>query len=459
VSQSISENFPMEEETHLSFRLVLLVIFGSLVLLVGFFSSLPIIFVSVPIMLLSGFTLLQLRRPELRKVRLTRTLERVQINEEETCRIRLEVTNTGYNDIPLLQIRDQIPVELFGDKTRNAFSITLRVGETRKLLYEVKGKYFGKYRIGPIILSSQDAAGLVVTSSKLDIISNLVVFPKTAGKLSQFTIGPKTTRPRPGEIPSRRLGSGGDYFTIRELLPGEYTKRINWKASARLSDESKLLANEFTSRQVAETLIILDCRSDFDNVKDKGNSITAFSVRAVMSISERLLRDKNRVGLLALGATSDRIAPSYGRRQFDRIALTLTRFSPGAKFFGEKTSTMIRLFFPRVSQVVLISPLMSEENLETAFDLARSASSFDLMIVSPNPLDFPLDRNSKLRLRKTREGRIALRLSELERKTSQTQLEAARAIVLDWHVLEPLEEVVSTQRQNIAKRVAQLARV
>jgi uncharacterized protein (DUF58 family) len=408
--------------------------------------------------LLSGFTLLQLKRPELRKVRLTRTLERLQINEEETCRVRLEVTNTGSNDVPLLQIRDQIPVELFGEKTRNAFSITLRAGETRKLLYEVKGRYFGKYRIGPIILSSQDATGLVSTSSKLDFTSSIVVFPKTAGKLSQFTIGPKTTRPRPGEIPSKRLGSGSDYFTTRELLPGEYTKRINWKASAKLPDEGKLLANEFTSRQVAETLIILDCRSDFDNPKDKGNSITAFSVRAAMSISERLLRDKNRVGLLALGATSDRIAPSYGRRQYDRLALTLTSFSPGARFLGEKASTMIRLFFPRVSQVVLISPLMDEENLETAFDLARSASTFDLMIVSPNPLDFPLDRKSEL-LKKTREGRIALRLSELERKSSQTQLEAARAIVLDWHVSEPLEEVVSTQRRNIAKRIAQLARV
>jgi uncharacterized protein (DUF58 family) len=458
VSKSNYENFPAKVDDNISFRLVILLIFGSLILLAGFFSSLPIIFVSVPIVLLSGFTLLQLKRPELRKVRLTRTLERLQINEEETCRVRLEVTNTGSNDFPLLQIRDQIPVELFGEKTRNAFSITLRAGETRKLLYEVKGRYFGKYRIGPIILSSQDATGLVSTSSKLDFTSSIVVFPKTAGKLSQFTIGPKTTRPRPGEIPSKRLGSGSDYFTTRELLPGEYTKRINWKASARLPDEGKLLANEFTSRQVAETLIILDCRSDFDNPKDKGNSITAFSVRAAMSISERLLRDKNRVGLLALGATSDRIAPSYGRRQYDRLALTLTSFSPGARFLGEKASTMIRLFFPRVSQVVLISPLMDEENLETAFDLARSASTFDLMIVSPNPLDFPLDRKSEL-LKKTREGRIALRLSELERKSSQTQLEAARAIVLDWHVSEPLEEVVSTQRRNIAKRIAQLARV
>jgi uncharacterized protein (DUF58 family) len=458
VSKSNYENFPAKVDDNISFRLVILLIFGSLILLAGFFSSLPIIFVSVPIVLLSGFTLLQLKRPELRKVRLTRTLERLQINEEETCRVRLEVTNTGSNDVPLLQIRDQIPVELFGEKTRNAFSITLRAGETRKLLYEVKGRYFGKYRIGPIILSSQDATGLVSTSSKLDFTSSIVVFPKTAGKLSQFTIGPKTTRPRPGEIPSKRLGSGSDYFTTRELLPGEYTKRINWKASAKLPDEGKLLANEFTSRQVAETLIILDCRSDFDNPKDKGNSITAFSVRAAMSISERLLRDKNRVGLLALGATSDRIAPSYGRRQYDRIALTLTSFSPGARFLGEKASTMIRLFFPRVSQVVLISPLMDEENLETAFDLARSASTFDLMIVSPNPLDFPLDRKSEL-LKKTREGRIALRLSELERKSSQTQLEAARAIVLDWHVSEPLEEVVSTQRRNIAKRIAQLARV
>ena len=100
---------------------------------------------------------------------------------------------------------------------------------------------------------------------------------------------------------------------------------------------------------------------------------------------------------------------------------------------------------------------MDDGNLQIALDLARSSSTFDLMILSPNPLDFPLDRKSKLKLGKSREGRMAWRLAEMERRATITRLEAARAIVLDWHVSEPLEQVVSARRHVIARRIAQLA--
>jgi uncharacterized protein (DUF58 family) len=226
-----------------------------------------------------------------------------------------------------------------------------------------------------------------------------------------------------------------------------------------MTDEDKLLSNEFSSQQVAETLIVLDGRSDLEG-KDKGDSITSCSVRAAMSVAERLLRDKNRVGLLAIGAVSEKVAPAYGRRQYDRIALTLARFSPGGKFlsYNEKVSYTVRYFYPRVSQIVLISPLMDDTNFETALDLARSSNTFDLMIVSPNPLDFPLDRTPRLRLKRSREGRIAWKLAEMERKATITQLEAARTIVLDWSVFAPLEQVVVSHRQTVARRIAQLAR-
>jgi uncharacterized protein (DUF58 family) len=445
---------PGEEIRRPSLRFVLLVLFALVLLLVGLFVSEPIIFVSVPIVAFLGFLILQLKLPEVSKVQVTRTLEKVQINEEDICRVRLAVKNSSASEF-LLQIRDWVPPELYGENTRPSFTITLNAGESRNLLYEVKGNYYGEYWLGPTTLSAEDRGGLVESSIVQKPSSRLLVFPKTAGKLSGFTIGPKTTRPRPGEIHSRRVGAGMDFFTTRELLPGENARRINWKASARLPEEDKLLSNEYTSQRVAETLIILDCRG---NVGPKESSLTTYSVRAAMSISERLLRDKNHVGLLTIGDISERVAPSYGRRQYDRIAMTLSRFSPRrTSFFGENVSYTIRYFYPRVSQIVLISPLMDQDNLYIALDLARSSTTFDLLILSPNPLDFPLEKNHKSKLAKTREGRIAWKLAEMERKAMIKQLEATRTIVLDWRVTEPLEQLVASHRQSVARRIAQLA--
>lgn len=446
-----------DHKTRLGARFVLLVLLAITLVLVGLLSSEPIIFLSVPLLLFVGFSILQLKRPDLSNVEVTRTLERVQLSEGESSRVRLKVKNIGQTEIPYLQIIDRLPAELCGESTRSSFTLSLHAGESRNLLYVVRAGYFGEYDLGPIVLSSQDSAGLLESRANLMLTSKMVVFPRTAGKLSEFTIGPRSTKPRPGEIQARRIGAGMDYYSTRQLLPGESAKRINWRATARAADEDRLLSNEFTSEQVAEVLIVLDCRSNIGDPRDRGSSITSFSVKATMSIAERLLRDKNRVGLLAIGEVSERVAPSYGRRQFDRIALTLTKFNPGRVLLGESPSYTIRYFYPRVSQIVLISPLMDLDNVEVAFDLARSSVSLDLMIVSPNPVDFPLDENSKLKLQKLREGRLAWRIAQLERKAILRKLEASRAIVLDWHVRDPFEQVVATQRFQVTRRIAQLA--
>ena len=450
----MSEEIGATEGTVFSPRFILLVIFSLAIILVGLFVSQPVIFLSVPIFLFVGFSILQLRPQKLSDVSVTRILENVQINEEDKCRVRLTLTNSG-SDVALLQVSDMVPDELYGDGTRSRFSVSLKAGETRNLLYEVCGNYYGEYAIGPTTLSSQDAVGMVEKIRKLSSKSTLIVFPKTAGRLSGFTIGPKTTRPRPGEIPARRIGAGMDYFSTIQLLPGEPAKRINWKASARSPDEEKLFSNEFTAQQVAETLIILDCQSDL-GVKDRENSLLAHSVRATMSVAERLLRDKNKVGLLAIGSTSSRVSPGYGRRQYDRIAMTLCGFAPGESQ-AQGTVNTVRYFYPHVSQIVLISPLKDSENLSVAFDLARASSTFDLMVLSPNHLDFPLDRAPRKRLAKSVEGRLALRLAEAERKSIIARLEGARAIVLDWHVSEPLEQIVAANRFIVARRIAMLA--
>ncbi len=283
-----------ESETGFQTRFMLLTLLAFASVLVGLFISQPIIFVSVPIIAFVGFTFLQLKRPDLSKLEVARTLERVQINEGETSRVRLTVKNGSKIDIAFLQIKDELSRELFGSNTRSSFSFSLKAGETRNLLYEVSGTYFGEYTLGPLLLLAQDFAGLVESRERRELVSKMAVFPRTAGKLSEFTIGPRSTRPRPGEILARRIGAGMDYYATRQLLPGESTKRVNWRASARMTDEDKLLSNEFTSEQVAEVLIVLDCRSNIGEMEDRASSITSYSVKATMSIAERLLRVQNK---------------------------------------------------------------------------------------------------------------------------------------------------------------------
>jgi uncharacterized protein (DUF58 family) len=119
-------------------RAYMLAVLAALSFVAGLFISQPLIFVSVPVILLLGFTLLRSRDPRV-QVEVTRTTERVQIRERESTRVRLRVKNSGSRAIPLLQLRDRVQPELRGPDTHSGFSIALGSGETRDLYYEVRG--------------------------------------------------------------------------------------------------------------------------------------------------------------------------------------------------------------------------------------------------------------------------------------------------------------------------------
>ena len=113
-------------------------------------------------MLYVGLLFSGLKRQEVCKRAVCANSGNLQINEEDTCRVRLTVTNAGTNE--MLSCRLMIDCRTsFGDNTRSRFSISLGAGESRNLVYEVRGKYFGEYSIGPATFSSQDVPGWLNT--------------------------------------------------------------------------------------------------------------------------------------------------------------------------------------------------------------------------------------------------------------------------------------------------------
>jgi uncharacterized protein (DUF58 family) len=439
------------EGLRVSARAYMLTVLAVLSFIGGLFISQPLIFVSVPVVLLLGFTLLRSKDPRL-DVEVTRTTERVQIRERESTRVRLSVKNPGPRTIPLLQVSDRVPPELRGPETRGRFSIALRAGETRDLYYEVLANAFGVHTLGPIILAAQDSTGLLESQAELKSYCKIAVFPESAERLAHFSIRPRRTKSWPGEIVARRTGTGMDYYNIRRFVPGDSVKRINWRASARhLQGADEYLVNEYMAELGAEVLIVVDAGSAPGPGRDP---VATYTAKAALSIAERLLHDRNRVGLLTTGANPSRIAPAYGKRHFDRIALSLLQLQPAESDVQWWVERSLHLFFPNVSQIIFVSALTNANSITTAAEITRN-EGHDVIIVSPNPLG--LADHSKRETR-SREWRIARRLAEMERTIDLDQLRSANALVIDWTTSTSLEEVLEVHRRALARHAAFSAR-
>jgi len=434
----------------ISVKIQILASLAAITFVLGLFLQDALIFASVPI--LFYIILLSFQNRSLGPVSVTRTVEKSQFYEDEESKVRLRTTNLGKRGVALVTLEDRLPPELTNEGNSVSFSFTLKPGEVRDCFYLIKGSAFGVYPLGPIQVRWEDPSGILVGRSTLEDHSVIVVLPKMTERLTHFKINPRKTKPWPGEIIARRVGLGMDNFSIRQYIPGDSFRRINWRASARTVDED-LLLNEQSAELGADTILIVDARPASNLISPGGESLVKNSARAAISLSDKLLRDRNRVGLVTIGLDTSRIPPGYGRRQYNRLVLSLIRVRAGGLFTFENLPSYLKYFYPHLAQVIMISPLLDREAFNAAGEIARSG--YELLILSPNPVDYSSAK--KERGKEDRLLRISRELALMVRSDNLVHLRDSGALVLDWRKDEPLDFLLTKNVQAHARQ-AELSR-
>jgi len=432
-----------------SAKVVVLIILAIISFVLGLLLGSKMIFAAIPIVAYLTMALLQFAEPHL-NVDVVRSVERSQLYEEDSTRVRLLVTNIGKSEIPLLTVMDTVPSELLDKElTKSHFALTLLPAESRSLFYEIRGNVFGVFSLGPVSLRSSDIFGLRESERKVHLLSAVVVLPRMTERLKHIRIKPRRTKPWPGEIAARRVGQGIDNYSIRQYIPGDSFRRVNWKASARSNRESEeLLLNEQMAEQGADTIVIVDAR-EVSNIGQGKASVIARSVHAAITITERLLRDRNRVGLFTVGLSSERIPPGYGRRQYNRLMLSLVKVRPGEFYTFENISRYLKFFYPHLAQVVLVSPLIDESSFVSGAEIARN--DYDLLVISPNPIDYS---ETAQRDKSTLEWKIGRELAEVKRSTNLDLLRKTGAVVVDLKKDDALDYAISNNLRAWSRQMA-----
>src|SRR2546426_220972 len=160
--------------------------------------------------------------------------------------------------------------------------------------------------LDPLALGAEDAV--------LSVEARLVVAP-TMEDLRRTKLQPRRTRPWFGQVASRQIGAGTDFWGVREYTAGDEVRRINWKASARLD---RLFTNEYEGERSGDVVIVVDARRESFIGTETDNPIE-HGVRAALGIAEHVLASKNRVGLIVQREVLDWVPPAFGRKQLYRI--------------------------------------------------------------------------------------------------------------------------------------------
>jgi len=349
---------------------------------------------------------------------------------DEDILVELRIRNLTRAAIGNLEIHEVLDDRIIPEKGTNITPASIGANDEAQVLFEFPSPPRANYQIGPMIVRARDPFGFYLTEKKLGAES-LSVMPRPE-RIRGAQLRPRHVGPWPGVIPSRVLGIGTEFYSLREYVPGDDPKRINWKASARYN---QLITNETEAERVTDIMIVLDTDVTFFGPTE--SELFERGVQAAASMASLLLKQGNRVGLVLQGGERGSIPAGFGKRHERRILYLLATARPGRATVS--TSYVMNLLARRMllsrAQIVIISPLLDPEIKEGVRKL--SAAGYSMLVLSPSPT-LPSSFEQK-----TEE--IAFKIIMLERSISLLELGRSSTVV-DWPIGVPLSALMSKVR-------------
>jgi uncharacterized protein (DUF58 family) len=369
--------------------------------------------------------------PEKVNIRLERQIVPNETFGDEKIRVESRIENQTSATLVNVEIREDLDERIILERGISQTSVAIGPHEEARLVFDFPSPARANYQIGPLTVRARDPLGFYFTETKL-APETLCVMPRPE-RLTGTQLHPRHVGPWPGVTPSKIRGIGNEFYSMREYVPGDDPKRINWKASAR---HNSLFVNETEAERVTDVMIVLDTDVNFFGPTE--DELFEREIRATASIASLLLRQGNRVGLVLQGGERGSIPAGFGKRYERRILYLLAAAKPGRA--SVSTSYVMRLLarrmLPSRAQIVIISPLLDPEVKEGVRQL--TVAGYSMLVLSPTPTGPSNFRDS------TEE--IAFKMIMLERSITLLGLERS-ATVIDWPEDIPLSAMMAKVRR------------
>ncbi len=237
--------------------------------------------------------------------------------------------------------------------------------------YRVRCRARGYHRIGPARLRSGDMFGLTAAERNISDVEYLLVYPRIVDlrrmmNLWERPLGVSRGRRFVQDDPSRFVG-------LRDYLPSDPLKRIDWKATAR---HRKLETRVFEPAATRYMLIALNARTGDAAWQGSNRRLFERSVTVAASVAEHACREDYTFGLVsnAIASYSSKwmsVPPGSGALQLESVLESLAMAGP---FWVTELSSVLREESDSLAAgatVALVTALLSRAVVQEAEDIRR----------------------------------------------------------------------------------------
>lgn len=223
----------------------------------------------------------------------TRTVdEKLSLGAENL--VTLRIRNSSFSRLTGT-IRDEYP-EGF-TSSGNEIEVAMAPRSEVDFTYHVTPPHRGDFEYGDIYLRLRGRMGMIIRQHKYPMSRQVKVYPNILD-LRRYEIGLRKQRAvQPGQRVIRMHGRGTDFESLREYLPDDEFRAIDWKASAR---RNKLISRQYQEEKSQNVMILLDCGRVMGPAIH-GLSRLDWSINAAMMLAHVAAIKGDKVGLMAFG--------------------------------------------------------------------------------------------------------------------------------------------------------------
>jgi len=263
--------------------------------LIGLFShNYLILFLSYILVFLFLVDLRNILRISLGKVEFKRRVDKKSLFLNGFTYVELTVKNNNNFSIDNITVQDLFPVvfEEVAGISYNTFSVPKQ--GSALVSYIIQAKRRGIYQIGPIRIVLKSPFSLFFIERMYPLYDEIIVYPSIERSEKMYFMA-KTKRSAKffGMHRSKTIGSGTDFFGLREYTRYDDYRAIDWKASARTME---LMVREFTIEVPLNIVLMID--SSYSMGYGKPISKLDYSIDTALMLAKIALDQHDRVGLL-----------------------------------------------------------------------------------------------------------------------------------------------------------------
>ena len=354
---------------------------GAIFLTLAGLIRLNYLFISAGMVMLTFVVLSSFLDVWMPNVKIRRETSSDNIFEDGDMNVRFIVKNQGLG-IGFVEIYDKLPPQARITKGSNYTLLYMKPWQEVSFEYSLKLPLRGHYHLGPVKLRVKDAFDLFYNEKSEESLHSFSVFPQIE-VLEEQIIKSRAPKLLSGAMPLNVIGAGTEFYSLREFVPGDSLRSVNWKALAK---KGKMMVNETVREDVMDVILLVDAR-EVSAVGGGRDTPLEMSCRAAATYAKQLLDERNNVALMVYGDTVERVDLDRGEHHLFKILTSLSSAKPKGNLKLEIVLKDTLPYIPSGSPIILFSSLDDDHTISEAFTNTISRG-YTITTVSPSSLDF-----------------------------------------------------------------------